>query len=90
MANEVDHQEWDETHDYDEPEDGYLTQVRWNVSYHRPSDEVQIFMEDMREHFITLAEMVIPDLPNGREKSMCATKIEEACMYAMAALARAR
>jgi hypothetical protein len=73
----------------DEPEDKVLTQVKWNVQYHRPSEEVQRVMESMREAFLALAENVIPDLPNGREKSMCATHIEEACMYAMAALARA-
>lgn len=70
--------------------DVLVQQVCWNVAYHRPTEEIQEVMSHVRLAFEGFARTVIPYLPvPSREASLCATHIEEACMYAMAALARA-
>lgn len=66
-----------------------LDQALHNVGYHPPKDEQTA--EDLgqiRSMFAGILTAIDPLLPDGREKALCYTHIEEACMYAMAAIVR--
>lgn len=57
--------------------------------HHAPRDEIVIRAhEDTRKIFRAAAETVDVLCPEGREKSLAITKIEEAMMWANAAIAR--
>lgn len=57
--------------------------------YHPPKDaETRTAHERVRGHSRRLAEELDALLPEGREKSLALTKIEEAMMWANAAIAR--
>jgi hypothetical protein len=66
-----------------------LDRVRHNLSYHSPTREVQDVMALLRQKLITTADQICTLVPAGRERSMALTAIEDACMYAIAGLARA-
>lgn len=58
-------------------------------AYHPPStEEVVELHESMRRTFGNLAEWLDEKLPDCREKSLLMTKLDEACMYANATIAR--
>jgi len=57
-------------------------------TYHPPSEEKAVKHVQIREHGRTLAELIDGMVPDGREKSLALTKIEEAIMWANAGLAR--
>ena len=59
-----------------------------NLVNHRPSEETQNQMEIVRSFVHDLASTFDARLPDGREKSLAFTKLEETTMWAMAALAR--
>lgn len=60
-----------------------------NVSYHKVSDPVAFDqMATIRAHFKVLITTIDDRVPNGREKAMCFTALEDACQYAIAAIAR--
>ena len=59
-----------------------------NMTNHRPSDEDIAVIEGMRADFINLAEEVQALTPESREQSIALTKLEEALMWAVAAIAR--
>lgn len=65
-----------------------LNRLLWNMIHHKPTPEAAKQMDEVRHQFITLARTVHPLLPPSRETSLFATHLEEACMYAIAALAR--
>lgn len=57
--------------------------------YHPPStDEVVKLHEDTRAKAKTLARWVHRNVPEGRERSLAITKIEEALFWANAGIAR--
>lgn len=57
--------------------------------YHPPRDEATRHAhETIRQNCETLARSVDELCPDGREKSLAITKIEEAMMWANAAIAR--
>jgi hypothetical protein len=57
-------------------------------TYHPPSEDRARAHVMIRESGKTFAEMVNEYTPDGREKSLALTKIEEAVMWANASLAR--
>lgn len=61
--------------------------IRHNFSYHPPRPEDVEKFQNMRRYGLSFAEYV-EQLPNSREKSLALTKIEEAVMWANAAIAR--
>ena len=55
--------------------------------YHPPGDNARIF-ESTRRQFKKLAAYLKETLPDSRESSLTITKLEEALMWANAAIAR--
>lgn len=70
-------------HDNDE------SRVRYNLTLHTPNAVIGTMMTDLRRSFKETASHVCDLVPQGRERSMALTAIEDACMYAIAGLARA-
>ena len=66
-----------------------LEKVEWNLTNHPPqTDQVKMRMESIRAQAKGLANAIATDVPTSHEKSLAQTRIEEAVMWAMAALAR--
>jgi hypothetical protein len=62
-----------------------------NLTLHPPEgDEVIRRLERIREAFKIVGHQMIDLCPNGRELSLSLTHIEEACQYAIAAIARSQ
>lgn len=65
--------------------------LRNRFNYHPPRDQSDVAVhEDVRNELHGVAQTMNSLLPDGREKSVVMTKIEEAMFWANAALARAR
>lgn len=57
--------------------------------YHPPSDDsIRHAHEEVRYALLTVARVINELCPDGREKSLAITKLEEAMMWANAAIAR--
>lgn len=56
--------------------------------YHPPEGDQPQRYEQIREHARSLAELIDLECPESREKSLALTKVEEAVMWANAAIAR--
>lgn len=64
----------------------YLARV---FTYHAPTpDQIHKYTEIRHEAKI-LAAMILIDVPEGREKALALTKLEEVVMWANAGIARA-
>lgn len=59
-----------------------------NYTYHAPSQDKGLKHEDVRSAIYDVASWLNKTLPDCREKSLALTKLEEATMWANAALAR--
>lgn len=58
-------------------------------TYHPPQDEQTVELYQMiRDHGHRFAELIDRRVPDGREKSLAITHIEETVMWANAAIAR--
>ena len=57
-------------------------------SYHPPKPERSSDFVNIRDYAYDFAELINKLCPEGREKSLAITKIEEAVMWANAAIAR--
>ncbi len=57
-------------------------------SYHKPDGLAVISHEEVRDAFCKVAITMEHILPEGREKSLAMTKIEEAMFWANAGIAR--
>jgi hypothetical protein len=62
--------------------------IRWNMTNHPPTPGAILVIEALREGFINLAENVEMVCPPGRERSLAITNMEQALMWAVAAIAR--
>lgn len=63
-------------------------EIRERFTYHPPSKEGAEKHGFLSEFFVDLAEQVNDICPEGREKSLVFTKLEEAKFWASAAVAR--
>lgn len=57
-------------------------------TYHAPKDDQPQRYIEIREEALTLAELIAGSCPESREKSLALTKLEEACFWANASIAR--
>lgn len=57
-------------------------------AYHRPSRSRAADHQDVRETFLNVARELNHLLPDGREKSLVLTNLEEAMFWSNAAIAR--
>ena len=59
-----------------------------NFTYHTPKGDQQMRYQSIREIAKGLAMFIDDHCPDSREKSLAMTKLEEAVMWANAAIAR--
>ena len=63
--------------------------INWDFDYHAPTNERINKHENVRAACRTLAHSINIDCPDSREKSLAITNLEQAMMWAHAAIARA-
>lgn len=68
--------------------DQQVETIEHNLTNHKPSDDQIARIERVREHAKEFAKTVAFHCLGSREKSLAQTKIEEACMWAVASIAR--
>lgn len=56
--------------------------------FHPATDVTKLKHQFVRESFIDFTGQLLAELPNGREKALVITALEEASMWANAAIAR--
>lgn len=64
------------------------SELQNNYQYHAPDEEKVVKHETVRRTVFVAADYLNKTLPDCREKSLALTKLEEATMWANAALAR--
>ena len=68
--------------------DADMARIENNFTYHAPKgNQVQRYAE-LRDHAKELALHIMNECPDSRERSLALTKLEEAIMWANAAIAR--
>jgi hypothetical protein len=66
-------------------------ELNWRFQYHPPTSEETIDKHTyIREWCNKLARGIFWNVPEGREKSLAITKVEEAMFWANAAIARSK
>lgn len=60
-----------------------------DFTYHPPTDEMIPYFEAVRRDARSLAHLIDTVVPDGREKSLALTALEQAVMWANAGIARA-
>lgn len=74
--------------DLDHTREPLNPQIENNFSYHSPKPGQPEIYQEIREKAKELAYLIDEKAPNSREKSLAMTKLEEAVMWANAAIAR--
>lgn len=62
--------------------------IEWNFSNHAPTDDGLSLILSMRTSAKALAHMIAGNCPEGREKSLALTYVEQSLMFAVAAIVR--
>ena len=62
--------------------------LEWDFGYHAPNLIRAAHHGEMREQVLRFAKYINDVVPDGREKSLAITKLEEAMFWANAAIAR--
>ena len=62
--------------------------LEWDFGYRAPNSERAADHGEMREQVLQLARYINDVVPDGREKSLAITKLEEVMLWANAAIAR--
>lgn len=65
-----------------------IPDIEKRFTYHAPKGDQPARYDDLRSHFRDLAYIVEAACPDSRERSLALTKLEEAVMWANAAIAR--
>lgn len=65
-----------------------IPDIETRFTYHPPKEGQPARYESLRQHFKDLAYIVEAECPDSRERSLALTKLEEAVMWANAAIAR--
>lgn len=65
-----------------------IEQIEQNFKYHKPKEGQPAIYTAIRGHAKDLAHFIDDTAPDCREKSLAITKLEEAVMWANAAIAR--
>ena len=63
-------------------------QTKKNFTYHAPDEAKFKIYQAIREQGRAMAELILAEAPQGREQSLALTKVEEAVMWANAAISR--
>lgn len=63
-------------------------ELKKRFTYHSPKDDQPKRYEEIRYRAHSLAEYIVINTPDSRERSLALTKLEEAVMWANAAIAR--
>lgn len=72
---------------YDIPEK-VLHQINRSFQYHKPKDGQSVRYINLRDQARSFAIAIAENTPPSREQSLALTKLEEAVMFANAAIAR--
>lgn len=59
-----------------------------NFTYHPPKPDQLLRYEEIRKNGLVFAELIVKDCPPSRERSLALTALENAIMWANAAIAR--
>lgn len=65
-----------------------MSDIENNFTYHAPKDDQTARYISIREKGKSFARLIEEFCPNSRERSLALTKLEEAVMWANAAIAR--
>jgi hypothetical protein len=65
-----------------------LDEISDRFHYHKPSEQGTARHQRLSSSFVQIADVVNAACPEGREKSLALTKLEEAKFWASAAVAR--
>ena len=65
-----------------------IERIENNFSYHKPIGNQQSKYESIRSKSKELAYLILKECPDGREKALAFTKLEEFVMWANASIAR--
>ena len=65
-----------------------LAEIKKNFTYHAPNEDKFKIYQAVREQGRALAELILAEAPQGREQALALTKVEEAVMWANAAISR--
>ena len=65
-----------------------MNDLEKRFTYHNPSEENKAKHSKVNETLLAVAEVFNELLPDGREKSLALTKLEEAKMWSNASIAR--
>ena len=68
--------------------DKHIEEVLERFLYHDVTESCQKIMIEVRKEFHKIAKIILHLIPEGREKAMALTKLEESLMHSMASLAR--
>jgi hypothetical protein len=62
-----------------------MTEYEDKFSYKKPKEDQIDRIEDIRVHYKELARFILDRVPEGRDKNIAKTKLEESCMWAIKA-----
>jgi len=71
-----------------QPTSEQITRIKRNFRYHTPTSNQPARYEAIRAYARNFAELICEETPASREQSLALTKLEEAVMWANAAIAR--
>lgn len=65
-----------------------IERIERNFTYHPPRADQGVRYERMRAHAKALAQLIVETCPDGRERALAITKLEEVIFWANASIAR--
>lgn len=71
-----------------EPSEKVQAQIAASFVYHPPKDDQAVRYVAIRDHAKIIADLIVRTTPPSREQSLALTNLEQAVMWANAAIAR--